>query len=660
MANETEECLKLFGCTPEDLQAKHAMPFPQAKERLNLSKTNLNPPYSGTGQEWLDSRYKAQRDLFYLGRHILHLDLVDTYICREHPSETGPEPRRCVICDKEFELYPGAFQDEDGNWNSIHRYICNSFVQKDPTKAIFEQDKRKFRLILCARGTFKSTCDAVDAAQWVVDFPNIRVVVFSASPDLGEDFVALVKNWFSVTVDDKDNIHCNASCPEFQHLFPECLITAGTDKKDKYVNPARTNSNLIDPTLFTLPLIGNTAGHHADVGKFDDCISDVNCGPNSTEDQRKKVGQNLITKRKIILLSGYKDYLGTPYATDDYYSQAIENRYLTSRVFDIVRIRGAMDFKPGVEKRDIQTWTEDGVHLVFPFDGKGEPHLTLEALKKEALDDYVIFAAQYLCDPRTSRTATFTEQMIQSHTVSTANLPQSGEFEAFAAWDLASSSQRYSDYSVGAVGYFCTAGPLCGRLFIMEIRMGKWAPTDLAFQIADQAARWHVKGLGIEKSPGAENLESSIMIELNRLGYFDAPRPIWFPVSVQKDAKNFRAESLETMFIQDRLWFSNQIPIMEEVTKQFVNFKPHSKRKDDAVDAIAYLTRFQPSVVPPKNEQERREALYDFLRQKAQYERVFEHPPAPRVPDDPAPEAPTTWEGMRVWANSEEQFYGGS
>jgi predicted phage terminase large subunit-like protein len=637
---------------------------PEERSYYTLAVKHFDPPYKGSEEEWLSERNKDFSNLFEFAKNRLRLDLVDNFYCNEHVSVMSREPGVCPYCSLDLKPY-AVIPNENGEYVSIHREICDIFIQKDPSKPIHDQDKKKIRLILCPRSTFKSSIDAADAAQWIIGFPDVRIVVFSASPELGKDFVRVIKDWFTVTQDkdkgDNAPFVCNERYVEFQHLHPECLVPASeSGAADRYMNPNRKNKSLVDPTLRTLPLLGNTSGHHFDVGKFDDCISDVNCGPNSSVDERAKVGENLITKRKLILLSGFKDYVGTPYATDDYYSQAAETlKSGKSRIFDKVLIRSAWKMKPGVSYKQLEELEESDVDLLFPIDSKGEPHLTFDALKKEALDNFYIFSCQYLCSPQLSRAATFTEQMIQTHTVSTENLPQSGEFEAYSAWDLASSTERYSDYSVGVVGYFCTAGPLCGRLFVMDIRLGKWSPSELAFQIADQAARWRAKGIGIEKSPGAENLESSIMIELNRQGYYDAPRVTWFSVSVQKDAKNFRAESLETMFHQDRLWFSNTIPIMEEVTKQFVGFKPHSKRKDDAVDAIAYLTRFQPNVTVPKNEQERRQALYDFIRQKDQYERIFEHPPAPAIEEKPF-ETPKTYDGMPVWANAEEQYYGGS
>lgn len=61
-----------------------------------------------------------------------------------------------------------------------HAPICNFFVQKDPSKPHYLQDDIKERLLLYPRGSFKSTLDIIDCVQWMINFPDIRILILAA------------------------------------------------------------------------------------------------------------------------------------------------------------------------------------------------------------------------------------------------------------------------------------------------------------------------------------------------------------------------------------------------------------------------------------------------------------------------------------------------
>jgi phage terminase large subunit-like protein len=635
--------------------------MPQARADHTTQKDDLSPEqalsgwydfsvdklgYSKSKTEWLKYRDRGRRDLFWLAKHCLKLDLVDSFVCPNHPIITGPEATACSICEQIMEPCPGIPPG-----TSFHRQLCDTFVKKNPDETIFNQDAKKTRLILCPRGSFKSSCDRADCAQWIICFPNIRIVIFSASPDLGCAFVTSVKDWFTLAfVDkDKDTYQCNKEFELFQQLYPEHLVGPGRrESEDQFTTPAR-NKKMVEASIFTLPLEGSSSGFHADVGKFDDCVSDGNSGAKSTKEQRETVRKNLSVRRKLILLSGYRDYVGTPYADDDAYSHMLEYQPP-----EVVLIRPARELKPSSKTKRKSEISKDDYYLLLPIDSKGEPQLTYEALQKEENDDEYIFACQYLCNPQKAHSVIFTEQMFESHIVPTEGLPQDGTYKTFSAWDLASSDGKGSDYSVGVVGYITVAGPLVGRAFIREIIRGRFNKAELPYQIAYQAAKWKVERIGIEKSQGAEWLESDIMRQLIACGYSDCPVPDWIPVDTSKNAKEFRAECVAILLNEDRLYFSAEIPIMADVSKEFIRFKPHSKRKDDIVDAVAHFTRYLPAHIElPKNEQERQQRADEWLKQKQMHDRIYPGMPEPVIPP---PQAPTSYEGLPVFANWEQQL----
>lgn len=614
--------------------------------------TALIPAYKGSFQTWRDERRRYQTDLYYLSIDGLGLDLVDSFYCPQHDNVWAADQIPCRLCRKPLQPCPGIPLG-----TSFHREICNAFVQKNPDETLYNQDTRKWRLILAPRGSYKSSLDRADVVQWMICFPNVRVAIFSASPGFGVDIVKAIKSYFLVTVDEETGAYvCNELYTKFQQLFPEHLVPANKrGSEDEFTTPARNDATLVDPTVFTLPLLGNTAGRHCDLALFDDCISDVNCGPNSTEEERKRVGENLVLKTKIVMLGGYKQYVGTPYGDDDHYSKMSEK--LPPDIL-LKLVKRAWEVLPHAKGKDVSELTDKDVNLLFPINRKGDPGLPFSGLKTDALQNWYLFSCQYLCNPVKAGVVNFTEQIIASHTGQIVAEP--GTYVTLLAGDLAASDAKSSDFSCLVVGLFIVKGPNRGKLFIVDMYLKRCGPTELAYQIAKLAARWKpLDRFAIEKSPFAEVLDSNIMNQLVMLGYFDAPRIEWLTVSTQKDAKNIRALGLETWLLQDRLWFSSEITEMAEVTKQFVGFKPHSRRKDDVVDSIAFLTMLAPTDIEiPTTERERIQAMDELLRHKQLYDLIHEpnlfYPPVPQT--EPEFITPSTFEGYPVFKDWSEVY----
>src|ERR1700689_1821142 len=97
------------------------------KDWYKFAKTKLG--YSRTRDEWIGERKRGCIDLFWLAKHCLKLDLVDSYVCPAHSIMMGPEPEPCKICGTMFEPCPGLIPGI-----SVHREICNAFVHKNPNE----------------------------------------------------------------------------------------------------------------------------------------------------------------------------------------------------------------------------------------------------------------------------------------------------------------------------------------------------------------------------------------------------------------------------------------------------------------------------------------------------------------------------------------------
>src|ERR1035437_5768524 len=77
-----------------------------------------------------------------------------------------------------------------------HEQICNSFfVSKKPANFNSFKDFAKSysdlkeRLLLVPRGGFKSSIDVADCAQWIVCFPEVTILIMTATLALATKFV---------------------------------------------------------------------------------------------------------------------------------------------------------------------------------------------------------------------------------------------------------------------------------------------------------------------------------------------------------------------------------------------------------------------------------------------------------------------------------------
>lgn len=550
--------------------------------------------------------------------------------------------------------------------DEVHRPITDDFfIKKNPyvearnwREAISKQSTVKNRLLLWPRGTFKSSIGMADAVQWILCFPSIRVIYFTAEETLANDFVRQVKHYFQVPE--------NSKMTRFQMLYAaHCVSAKRKEADDQFLSPARTDTQP-QPTLLALSLGMSTAGKHGDVGFFDDTVSNKNSGPKATPEQRVQVANEIKSARPIIDLYGYRNYTGTYWDSADAYVS------LEETISDLKVLKApAWEIKPAARKKQIHELTEEDVVLLFPIDRNGVPRLTFKALMDEFKVDAFIFSCQYLLNPTLTKTVKFTDPMFRKQIIPSSEFPQDGTYFVADVWDLATSDGKKSDRSCGMVGKFTTAGPLAGRMYVSEIIRGRYSKSELPFQIAGQANRWKpLKNLGIEKPPAHDFLENDIMRAMQKVGYPNCPAIEWIPIENIKGAKNERAAETEILLVNNQVFFSADIPtdVMNEVIKEHVNFKAGANRKDDSVDTLARLARYMPKEIScPQSEQEKQTAAWDLLKQKQQHERMFPPNEEKQTPTwkrdgyDRQPKivpAPTHYEGMPIIQYPDQQIFG--
>lgn len=479
---------------------------------------------------WQKLRHLAQTDLFWLATQILDLKLVE----------------------------------------DVHGPICDFFVKKDPSKPLlFDQSETRDRLLLYPRGHYKTSIDIADAIQWGLAFPNMRLSINSGTVQIGAAMLKVIKDHF--TFNEK-----------LLKLFPEYRLTGTAGTQYQFTLPSRTDLSKKEPSYSVSTARSVKAGWHYDVIKFDDMVNEQNY--NTPELLQKTIDQfNDI--RPLVDPGGYRDVIGTHYSFSDLYQWIKDNN--KSKQWHVLQ-------KPAATKPFGPNST-----ILFPYNRAGEKMFSYEQLKAIQDENEYKFNCQYLLDPTPTESASFTPELIISRTISPkfirmlrptmeANLQRVGR--VFCTWDLAHTDNEDSDFSVGAAGWYDTDG----RLYIVELQVGKWQPNELALNIIQMARNWraYLVKVGIDKTAGGVFLELGLR---NYMDQFNFYFPIeWLKMANVKKRKEKAILGLQPLLKQGQLFFASNLNHFDELVRQFTRFPHYSKR--DIPDAISMLLNFRTNV----------------------------------------------------------------
>ena len=466
----------------------------------------------------------------------------------------------------------------------VHQAICDTYIKKDPSKGIFEQSEQKTSMVLAPRGVFKTCIDIGDIVQWVLCFPNIRILILTGRQDLAWRMVREVKQHFQTNA-------------QLRELFPEFCPPRdskwGTD--DEFTSPARTMVRR-EPTVSSSTIASVNAGSHFEVIKPDDVVNEVNT---TTPDQCMKVTEAYDSLRYLLEPGGYIEINGTRYKAYDLYGKLLERDEALQReweedpeneghpyesdfrytVLPVWKIKP--DRKPLRDERGAFILKKEDVDLLFP-----------ERLKfREQYKSYRInpsqFACQMLNNPSLVEGAErpFTDQLLTVHTIPYTQLPMPGGCQDFIMWDLAGANQANEsvDFSVGAVGRLSSDG----KLFIIDMVRGKWNAMQLAGQIVTLAKNYPtVRVTWIEDAAGARMLQPTIDGIAAQCG---VSVPIVF-VKVPRfgGAKRYRIDGLAQFFRADKLWLAAFLPFLDTLKAELLDRNPVH---DDCSDAIALMVK---------------------------------------------------------------------
>ena len=561
---------------------------------------------------WLDLRDRARKDLFWLGR------LLGKGLYRNVHQ---------ITCDQFVpKNFGGAWLNSDGTTNKDRPEIEPMYFEgytpddfHDMIEAHHEW-REAAMMLLDSRGFYKSTCNGLDSVQWLINCPDIRILIITGEYKLAEAFALEIKGYFALAEGQEPTA--------FHLLFPEYVLYGGEGTaKTPLFCPARIH-NQKEGSLWVNSIVANLSGWHCDVKKGDDIVTDEN---SNSEEAREKIKVKYDGTNDLLDPHGFMDHIGTRYFADDWYGTRLApNKNDDDGAVAPLKYhcRGCWVVKPEYFEVPIFKLTEEMVHLNFP------QKWTFKKCRAKLLEKGErYFRNQQLNEPTDAAEdsgfrISFTEADIRSHMYQREAAPKYGD--VYIVWDWALSDKKTSDYSVGVVARLYQNDLGLWSFVILEIIYDKWKYSELAYQIIALSKKWGPKVTMVEASNGYDPLRDEITRVGNKLGY----QPYIYPKqpSRQENAKRNRIKSLEILLAEHRLHFVLGT-WMDETIKQFTQYtgeKKNKGRKDDIPDACSYLTYILPADarpvienVDPAEEKRLAEEQFKQLRKANHYNTYF-------------------------------------
>jgi hypothetical protein len=582
--------------------------------------------------QWLMARDQARKDLFWFGKEVFHMDFepeVHQVTCNQFVQKDFDGVWVEDYGQKEFKVAMASQTRIPRVWVQADEYEKNSlrdigYYMPDPIEAEKGPNLARTMILLDPRGFFKSYTDALDCVQWIINCPDIRILIMSGTYKLTLQFLANAKGKFYLP---------RGLRPTYFHLlFPEYVIRGvdGDSKEPLILDPTLRRLESQDPTLGIMSIGSSLSGFHCDVLKFDDIVTDENCNTDETREGLKDKADGAVNLR---MPWGWTDIIGTRYFPDDYYGLLLDKFKESPEDFNLKFFtRAAWVVKPefkDVEERSLFELKEDMVDLTFP------QHKSWKSLRQD-LKNEKSFRCQQLNQPvwGNENSVKFDRGVLEAHRgVKLLAEVVMAPGKVYGAIDLARENKQFSDFTALAVGKVYQEGSipiltpeqaaasvrLEGKwiLVVLDVQFGKWSQTEIAARIAKMHDVWRPSQWYGEDTGGIQLLKEKI-VDVSKTTYGHWPYIDWRTPDNSENAKRGRIKGLEMLLTTDRLFFLTG-GWNSEVFEQLEKYKGQKSTrffKDDVPDVLSQLAnKYIPSII----QKSKKELIEEASQREAQY-----------------------------------------
>lgn len=587
-------------------------------ETLAGEKVNLRAMYEVdevvSFRRWLDLRDKARKNLFWL----------------------------CNLVEMSM-------------FHRTHQMICDMFVQKNFDGLFFRNMKRsdipamlnrqvrvaqdgvtptKTMMLFAPRGGRKSTIDGIDAVQWLLNCPDLNILIATAYRPLAKQLFSEIKGYFYLAPSGEPTA--------FQILFPEYVTYGKNGESDSDLRCPAALFKSKDPHLWKSSMESAKTGMRCHIRKLDDVVDDKN---SNTDELREGIVKKINSTNDLLAGGAFTDIVGTRYFTNDWYGTRMSKDKVTGAEPAPHSYLCISAWAPKTPYRNLYNQllkeegglfkvTEEMVDLWWP-ESTAHNFQALKTLLKEKKE--ISFKNQQLniaTDPKEVdlHIFQFDKDVLRQHQYDKALLPK--EITIVQCWDISYSERKTSDWSVGATLGFYRNKNNEDCAVVIDVVYGKWASSELGSNMIAFYEKHKPKRVYVEKVNGWEFLLGNIRNFAFRRGsdFANDNGPLRaFDIDNSKNAKENRIKNLEFLLAHDRLWFvsSHWIDFVFEQLSEYKGGKSTAYRKDDVPDCLAMgIVRFLPPSAlqhnpDPKDVEREREKELAAANREAMRDRMF-------------------------------------
>lgn len=539
----------------------------------------------------------------------------------------------CHLLEKYKDCTAKTYVWVDGTVHNTHEEICNDFfVRKDPVVKTFKEFAKAYtdmkeRLLLVPRGGFKSSIDMADTVQWIINYPEVTIMILTGVLKLAEDFVGEIKGFFKLDDGEhemvnlfetkkaiKPRIMQDGSTFMFQVLFSEHCIAKDDGKSTEFQTPA---CNLTDKecTVWAASIDQNLSGWHVGVMKLDDVVTNEN---SRTVDRIKNINKQVSINNAMLHPYGFYDKIGTWYDSEDTYGQDMKHIAKCEKSGDPVTMKVYLRpaWWPNLAAAKAGKIETEMLESDYEFWFNVPGQLTYQFLKGKS-HDAEGFAVKYLNDPTKAHTVKFPRELLIRRTIHSNLLPETGL--VVTTVDTAYSTKSWADYTV-----ILTSLIYGGRFYIIDMKRGRFNEFELPQIIAGVVKQWNPKRLCIEDSVGVKWLGREIYKEMDKLRVRVPIEFVPLGQGNKANAKDMKAKPVLRYLGDERLLFANQCVGLEELYTELTNFGTAAGTHDDIVSALSILVDQFASYADMEGK--RQAASPDFVLDsvaKQQYDHIY-------------------------------------
>lgn len=502
-------------------------------------------------------RHKARTDLFWLSKYVLGLD-------RLSPSVHQP------LINK-LQQFPVQGKDE---WVPNVGWTYTP-VHADPFDDYPTSEKR--RLLLAPRGWYKTSVNVIaHSVQWILNYPDITMLLVHASQEMAEDILASIKMAFQAN-------------SVMRYYFPEFCPPASKDwgTQGKFNIPTR---KIFISTAATMEVSGIETirtGKHYHIIKYTDLVDEKN---SVNKEQCEKIIHRYGMSRNLLISGNYWiDIEGTRYNFSDLYGRIVDTWLERDKANEPQEFQC---FTMGCYKTDLkgepEDFTPDELESEFLLDPKGKfisrfpeqfPTDILERIRLDPITGGDMFATQQLNNPVALSSEIFSKDDLRWK--SSEDIKKIPPMFHITTVDFAHTKGRRSDYTAITT---CMIDRM-NRRYVVEIKIGKWSAEESIDQLFATVMKYRPVKVKVEKSAFWSGLQPSIARKMQLTGFF----PDFFELTRPTDrSKTDRIEAtLQPWNAQKLLYFSSDIPefVKNHLIHEWTRFPKY--RHDDIMDTLA-------------------------------------------------------------------------